>query len=110
MRSPTCPASASRRAHRRSRSARRRTSGRSVGASPFRLKLEIAESVLMADAPAAQQVLAQLQNGLGVDVMIDDFGTGYSSLALLKASTDERGAIRFLPALVEKRDALLALA
>ena len=30
-------------------------------------------------------------------------------LALLKASTDERGAIRFLPALVEKRDALAAL-
>jgi EAL domain-containing protein (putative c-di-GMP-specific phosphodiesterase class I) len=47
------------------------------------LKLEITESVLMADAPAAQNVLQQLRRGLGLSVVIDDFGTGYSSLAYL---------------------------
>jgi diguanylate cyclase (GGDEF)-like protein/PAS domain S-box-containing protein len=55
-----------------------------TGAAPSRLKLEITESVLMADAPAAQRVLEHLQRVLGVGVMIDDFGTGYSSLAYLQ--------------------------
>jgi diguanylate cyclase (GGDEF)-like protein/PAS domain S-box-containing protein len=54
-----------------------------TGAEACRLKLEITESVLMADAPAAQNVLQQLRRGLGLSVMIDDFGTGYSSLAYL---------------------------
>jgi diguanylate cyclase (GGDEF)-like protein len=54
-----------------------------TGAAASRLKLEITESVLMADAPAAQDVLLHLQRDLGVGVMIDDFGTGYSSLAYL---------------------------
>src|SRR5581483_7830873 len=53
-----------------------------TGADPHRLKLEITESVLMADAPAMQEVLAQLR-AIGLAVMIDDFGTGYSSLAYL---------------------------
>jgi diguanylate cyclase (GGDEF)-like protein/PAS domain S-box-containing protein len=53
-----------------------------TGADPHRLKLEITESVLMSDAPSAQQVLMQLRS-LGLAVMIDDFGTGYSSLAYL---------------------------
>jgi diguanylate cyclase (GGDEF)-like protein len=53
-----------------------------TGAPPQRLKLEITESVLMADAPAAQEVLMQLRS-LGLSVMIDDFGTGYSSLSYL---------------------------
>ncbi|HXT22024.1 MAG TPA: EAL domain-containing protein, partial [Thermoanaerobaculia bacterium] len=55
----------------------------STGAPASRLKLEITESVLMADAPAAQNVLQQLRRGLGLSVVIDDFGTGYSSLAYL---------------------------
>ena len=54
-----------------------------TAARPQRLKLEITESALMADAPAAQGVLEDLRHGLGVSVMIDDFGTGYSSLAYL---------------------------
>ena len=54
-----------------------------TGAPASRLKLEITESVLMADAPAAQNVLQQLRRGLGLSVVIDDFGTGYSSLAYL---------------------------
>jgi diguanylate cyclase (GGDEF)-like protein/PAS domain S-box-containing protein len=55
-----------------------------TGARAPRLKLEITESVLMADAPAAQEVLEHLQRRLGVGAMIDDFGTGYSSLAYLQ--------------------------
>ncbi len=55
-----------------------------TGADPRRLKLEVTESVLMADAPAAQSVLVQLRHGLGLSLMIDDFGTGYSSLAYLQ--------------------------
>jgi diguanylate cyclase (GGDEF)-like protein/PAS domain S-box-containing protein len=54
-----------------------------TGAEARRLKLEITETVLMADAPAAQAVLLQLR-GLGLSVTIDDFGTGYSSLAYLQ--------------------------
>jgi EAL domain-containing protein (putative c-di-GMP-specific phosphodiesterase class I) len=54
-----------------------------TGADAGRLRLEITETVLMADAPAAQAVLLQLR-GLGLSVMIDDFGTGYSSLAYLQ--------------------------
>ena len=60
----------------------RRTLG-ATGADPRRLKLEITESVLMADPTATQGVLAALRRGLGLSVMIDDFGTGYSSLAYL---------------------------
>ncbi|HEV8630593.1 MAG TPA: EAL domain-containing protein [Thermoanaerobaculia bacterium] len=54
-----------------------------TGANPRRLKLEITESVLMADAPATHDLLQQLRADLGLGVMIDDFGTGYSSLAYL---------------------------
>jgi len=53
------------------------------GAEASRLKLEITESVLMLDPPAARDVLTQLRRDLGLSVMIDDFGTGYSSLAYL---------------------------
>ncbi len=37
----------------------------------------------MGDAPAAEQILHQLQT-LGVRISIDDFGTGYASLTQLK--------------------------
>ena len=47
------------------------------------LKIEITESLLMADD---RNVMAQLQEirSLGVALSIDDFGTGYSSLSYLK--------------------------
>ena len=53
------------------------------GLDPFRLVLEITETVLMHDRDAAAATLWQLK-GLGVRIAIDDFGTGYSSLAYLR--------------------------
>jgi Amt family ammonium transporter len=47
------------------------------------LCLEITETVLMGNAPAALGILTALK-ALGVRLAIDDFGTGYSSLAYLK--------------------------
>jgi EAL domain-containing protein (putative c-di-GMP-specific phosphodiesterase class I) len=53
------------------------------GLEPFRLELEITESVFIDDVDGALQRLHALR-GLGVRVALDDFGTGYSSLAYLR--------------------------
>ena len=53
------------------------------GLPPRRLELEITESILIEDAPAAAQTLDAL-SGLGIRLAIDDFGTGYSSLSYLR--------------------------
>ncbi|QPQ55769.1 EAL domain-containing protein [Allosphingosinicella flava] len=46
--------------------------------------VEVTESGLMKDLPAAATLLSQLREA-GLHVAIDDFGTGYSSLAYLQA-------------------------
>jgi len=52
------------------------------GFSPSRLELEITESSVMKDYPAAQKVLSDLMSA-GARIALDDFGTGYSSLSQL---------------------------
>ena len=53
------------------------------GVDPSRLKIEITESAMMADAEHTLEVLRQLQT-MGIRLSVDDFGTGYSSLAYLQ--------------------------
>lgn len=49
---------------------------------PWRLELELTETVLLADDPSIQTALRNLKS-LGVAIAIDDFGTGYSALSYL---------------------------
>lgn len=56
---------------------------------PCYLELELTESLLMADAAAAVEILCALRD-LGVGIAIDDFGTGYSSLSYLKTFPIDR--------------------
>ncbi len=53
-----------------------------TGIEPYRLQLEITESVLMRDAEASATILRQLKN-MGVTLAVDNFGTGCSSLSYL---------------------------
>ena len=53
-----------------------------AGLAPSRVTVEITESSLVADRPAAAARLAQLR-AAGVRIAVDDFGTGYASLAYL---------------------------
>jgi diguanylate cyclase (GGDEF)-like protein/PAS domain S-box-containing protein len=51
---------------------------------PYRLELEITESIIMQDALRTRQTLEALKR-MGVRLSIDDFGTGYSSLSYLRS-------------------------
>ena len=53
------------------------------GATPKRLKLEITESMFVADQESIINKMVQLK-ALGVGFSLDDFGTGYSSLSYLR--------------------------
>jgi len=52
--------------------------------NPRHVQLEIRETVAMADAENASQILARLK-ALGIRLSVDDFGTGYSSLSRLQS-------------------------
>jgi diguanylate cyclase (GGDEF)-like protein/PAS domain S-box-containing protein len=54
-----------------------------AGATPARLRLEVSERDIMANAEASIQVLSDLR-ARGINLSIDDFGTGYSSLSYLQ--------------------------
>jgi diguanylate cyclase (GGDEF)-like protein/PAS domain S-box-containing protein len=54
------------------------------GANPYRLKLELTESLLLSDIEDAIAKMSELRS-IGVGFALDDFGTGYSSLSYLKA-------------------------
>ncbi len=50
---------------------------------PTRLEIEITESALVGDLPAARTALVALRE-LGIKISLDDFGTGYSNLYNLR--------------------------
>ncbi len=54
-----------------------------TGLNPGSLRLEVTESSLISDGPAAQTTMGALEK-LGVGLHMDDFGTGYSSLDYLQ--------------------------
>lgn len=54
-----------------------------AGLPPQRLVIELTESMLMDDVPAAIALMNELK-AMGLSLSIDDFGTGYSSLSYLK--------------------------
>ncbi|MBT9507066.1 MAG: EAL domain-containing protein [Rhodoferax sp.] len=54
-----------------------------TGANPYRLKIELTESLLLSDAEDTVAKMTELRS-IGVNFSLDDFGTGYSSLSYLK--------------------------
>jgi len=54
-----------------------------TGANPYRLKLELTESVIIDDIADTVEKMKTLKS-LGIGFSMDDFGTGYSSLSYLR--------------------------
>lgn len=75
------------------------------GLVPWRLELELTESVLVTDFKLARDVLLELKE-IGVRLAIDDFGTGYSSLAHLQALPFDKIKIdaRFIQEMAQATD------
>jgi EAL domain-containing protein (putative c-di-GMP-specific phosphodiesterase class I) len=59
------------------------------GLAPFKLELEVTESVLLANNETTLETLHNLRS-LGVRIAMDDFGTGYSSLSYLRSFPFDR--------------------
>ena len=78
-----------------------------VGFPSHRLELEITETAMIGDVPAASATLKRIR-ALGILVALDDFGTGYSSLSFLRAMPFTRIKIdrSFVQDLDTKADAL----
>jgi diguanylate cyclase (GGDEF)-like protein/PAS domain S-box-containing protein len=75
------------------------------GLPPWRLEVEITETVLVSDAEGALDILRQVR-ALGVQIALDDFGTGYSSLSYLRSFPFDKIKIdkSFVTDLVLRRD------
>nr|WP_281379019.1 EAL domain-containing protein [Chthonobacter rhizosphaerae] len=61
-----------------------RSAIRESGLPPYRLELEVTESVLLGDDAVTRDTLSALKT-MGVKISLDDFGTGYSSLSCLRS-------------------------
>jgi diguanylate cyclase (GGDEF)-like protein len=60
-----------------------------TGCDPTLIGLEITETAVLPDVPAAAREIAAARE-LGIKVALDDFGTGHSSLTLLRSLTIDR--------------------
>ena len=78
-----------------------------TGTNPQRLKLELTESVLIADA---EDVIAKMNalKAIGIGFAIDDFGTGYSSLSYLERLKIDQSFVRNI--LMDADDAAISRA
>jgi diguanylate cyclase (GGDEF)-like protein/PAS domain S-box-containing protein len=54
------------------------------GIEPWRVKLEVTESVLLGNSASNVEILNQIRE-LGARISLDDFGTGFSSLSYLRS-------------------------
>lgn len=80
---------------------------RQSGLAPYRLEIEITESVLLDDTLTNLRTLQRLK-ALGVRIALDDFGTGYSSLSYLRSFPFDKIKIdkSFINDMQESRESL----
>jgi EAL domain-containing protein (putative c-di-GMP-specific phosphodiesterase class I) len=76
-----------------------------TGLAPFRLEIEVTESLLVEEVSAALDILRRIR-ALGVRIALDDFGTGYSSLGYLRVFPFDKLKIdkSFISDVVERSD------
>ncbi|MCX8963043.1 bifunctional diguanylate cyclase/phosphodiesterase [Erwinia psidii] len=80
---------------------------RDSGLAPYRLELEITESVLLDNRLDNIRILQKLKE-IGVRIALDDFGTGYSSLSYLRSFPFDKIKIdkSFINDMKESRESL----